>query len=128
MKILRPFTICAALFFGCLLPASSQAGEHKKNHESGIIGQIEQLPGPWNIRITLKNGRFLEDIQADDDGAFEVELKSGTYILTPYILSLDGKGELIGASTPVIVRKKAFTPAELPILIGPSMPTVNESM
>jgi hypothetical protein len=110
------------------LPATSQAKDNKKNHESGIIGQIEQIPGPWNIRITSRNGRFVEDIQANDSGAFEVELKAGTYILTPYILSIDGKAELVGASTLVVVHKKEFTTTELPILIGPSMPTVNESM
>ena len=116
MKIFTTkFIVCAALLIGCLLPVAAQA----KDDHSGIVGQIEELPGPWHIHIVEANGRFVADIQADDSGSFVVDLKPGAYILTPYFPSIDGTGTLVGASTPVTVDKKAFTTAELPIVNGP---------
>jgi hypothetical protein len=117
-KIVCVLTISATLLFG-FLPLASQAKEKPKHKESGIIGQVEEFPGPWNIHIVSKKGKLLENIQANDSGYFEVELKPGTYVLTPYFTSIDGTGELVGASTTVIVYKKEFTSADLPILNGP---------
>jgi hypothetical protein len=115
----RKFIIGAALLVGCLLPVTTQARGNQGHHQSGIIGQIEQVPGPWSIRIVSAHGKFVADIQADDSGFFEVDLKPGTYILTPFILSIDGTGALLGVSTTVTVDKKTFTTAELPIVNGP---------
>ncbi len=121
--IIRRLAIFAALLFGCLLPTAMQAQDNKGHHQSGIIGQIEQVPGPWSIWIVTSDGNFVADIQADDTGFFEVDLKPGTYILTPFILPIapaaDGIHPLVGASTSVTVDKKSFTTAELPIVIGP---------
>jgi hypothetical protein len=100
----------------CLLPIGTQAAGH---HQSGIIGQIEQVPGPWNVRVVSESGKLVANIQADENGFFEADLKPGTYVLTPYILSIDGSGALLGVSTPVAVEKKEFTTVELPILNGP---------
>lgn len=118
-NITHKFAICAALLFGCLLPVATQAQDNQGHNQSGIVGQIEQAPGPWHIRIVTGDGRFVADIQADDSGFFEVNLKPGTYILTPYFPSVDGSGALLGASTTVPVEKKTFTAAELPVVIGP---------
>jgi hypothetical protein len=118
-NITSKFIVCAALFIGCLLPVTTQAQDNQGHNQSGIIGQIEQVPGPWNVWIVTGDGKFVANIQADDSGFFEVDLKSGTYILTPYILSIDGTAALLGVSTTVIVDKKGFTTAELPIVNGP---------
>ena len=118
-NITSKFIVCAALFIGCLLPVATPAKDNQGHHQSGIIGQIEQVPGPWDVRIVTGDGKFVADIQADDSGFFEVNLKPGTYILTPYILSTGGTGALLGASTTVTVDKKGFTVAELPIVNGP---------
>jgi hypothetical protein len=118
-NITSKFIVCAALLFGCLLPVAMQAQDDQGHHQSGIIGQIEQVSGPWNVRIVNEDGKFVADVQADDSGFFEVDLKPGTYILTPYIFSIDGTGALLGVSTTVTVDKKGFTTAELPIVNGP---------
>lgn len=114
-NITTKLIVCAALFIGCLLPVTTQA----KDDHSGIIGQIEELPGPWHVRIVAANGGFVADILADDSGSFVVDLKPGDYILTPFFPSIDGTAQLVGVSTPVTVDKKAFTTAELPIVNGP---------
>ena len=118
-SIICKFAICAALLCACTLPVPTQAQNNQGHHQSGIIGQVEQTPGPWDIRIVTSDGKFVAQIQADDSGHFEVDLKPGTYILTPFIPSIDGTGALLGASTPVTVANKAFTMAELPIVNGP---------
>jgi hypothetical protein len=118
-KSTHKFAICAALLIGCLLPAATRAQQNQGHHQSGIIGQIEQVPGPWNVRIVSGEGKFVGDIQAADNGFFEVDLKPGTYVLTPYILSIDGTGALLGVSTTVSVEKKEFTTVELPVVHGP---------
>lgn len=118
-NITHKFVICAALVFGCLFPVVTQAQDNQGHHQSGIIGQVEQVPGAWNIWIVTNDGKFVADIQADDSGFFEVDLKPGTYILTPFILSIDGTGALVGVATTVTVNEKAFTTAELPVVNGP---------
>lgn len=119
MKITHQFAIYAALLLGALLPVATQAQDNQGHHQSGIIGQVEQVPGAWDIRIVDGDGELVADIQADASGYFEVDLKPGTYILTPYIPSIDGTGALLGVATTVIVDKKAFTTAELPVVNGP---------
>jgi len=131
-NISRNLLLCALLIAG--LPPLSHAEANRPCHEpaekkhdrsgiSGIIGQIVELPGPWHIRILKekkKDDKLIADIQADLDGSFEVDLKPGTYILTPYFPSLEGSGVLLGASTTVVVEKKEFTIVVLPIVNGPS--------
>ncbi len=113
--------IVGALLFACLAPATSSAGDKPKhnNGKSGIVGHVVELVGPWHIRIVTETGEFVEDIQADQFGAFKVDLRPGTYRLTPFFPSLDGGGALIGATQTVIVEKKQFTTVELLIVNGP---------
>ncbi|HUE36657.1 MAG TPA: hypothetical protein VMO20_04650 [Candidatus Acidoferrum sp.] len=118
-NITGKFVIFTALVFGCLLPGATQAQDNQGHHQSGIIGQIEQVPGAWDIWIVTSDGKFVADIQADDSGFFEVDLKPGAYILTPFIPSIDGTGALAGVATTVTVNEKAFTTAELPVVNGP---------
>jgi hypothetical protein len=112
-----------ALLFACLMPVTSFAKDkHKHKHDpdkSGIIGQIVQMPGPWYIRIDTKKDKLVEVIQAEQDGSFDVDLKPGTYILTPFFSSVDGTAELVGVTATVTVEKKEFTEVELFILHGP---------
>jgi len=119
-NITLKFAICAALLFACLLPGATQAQDNQGHHQSGIIGQITQVPGSWDVRIVTGDGKFVADIQADASGSFEVNLKPGSYVLTPFIPSIDGSGALLGASTAVTVDKKGFTAAELPVVNGPN--------
>ena len=118
-SITHKLAICAALLFACLLPVATQAQDNQGHHQSGIIGQIEQVSGPWDIWIVTGDGKFVTDIQADDSGLFKVDLKPGTFVLTPYIPSIDGSGALLGVSTTVTVEKKTFTAVVLPVVNGP---------
>jgi hypothetical protein len=113
--------IIGALLFACLVPVTSLARDnHKHDHgKSGVIGQIVQLPGPWHIRIDTEPDTLVEDIQAEEDGSFEVDLKPGTYLLTPFFPSIDGTAELVGVTQTVTVQKKEFTTVELLIVHGP---------
>jgi hypothetical protein len=123
--------VITALLFACLAPATSFAKDkhkHKHDHDkSGIIGQIVQMPGPWHIRIDTKKDKLIEDIVADEDGFFKVDLDPGTYLLTPFFPPAPGDtAELIGATQSVTVEKKEFTEVELLIVQGPDMPLVYE--
>ena len=113
--------IIGALLITCLAPATSFARDkHKNNNDkSGIIGQIEELPGPWHIRIVTEKDVFVEDIQADESGSFKVALPPGTYLLTPFFPSIDGTAQLVGVTETVTVEKKQFTTVELFIVHGP---------
>jgi hypothetical protein len=119
-NITKNFIIRAALMIVCILPITTQAQNNQGHHQSGIIGQIEQVPGPWEVRIVSADGKLVTNIQADNTGSFEVDLKPGTYVLTPYILSLDGTGALVGVSATVVVGKKQFTMLDLFVVNGPS--------
>lgn len=115
-------TIIAALLFACLAPAHSFAKDkdkHEGKGKSGIVGQVAMLIGQWHIRIDTEKDEFIEDIQADEFGRFKVDLKPGTYILTPFFPSLDGGGELVGVAQSVTVEKKDFTSVVLLIVHGP---------
>lgn len=115
--------VIIAVLFTCLATATSFASDKNNpvagNGKSGIIGRIGELPGPWHIHIDTGNGKFVEDIQADNYGSFQVDLKPGTYLLTPFFPSLDGTAQLVGVTTAVTVEKKQFTTAILPIVQGP---------
>ena len=118
-NITRKFAICAALFFVCLLPVEALAqdnhGHHRLfsqgHHHSGVIGQVEQVTGPWMIAIDSVDGRLITAIQADDSGLFGVDLKPGTYVLTP--IFIPGVGTLPGKSATVTVKKSEFAIVEL---------------
>lgn len=120
-NIIAKLVVGNVLLFACLAPNASFAGDKVKHEprKSGIIGQVVQLPGPWDIRIVTEDDTLVTDIQADDDGAFEVDLKPGTYILTPFFPSIDGTAELVGVAATVTVEKKEFTTVELDIVHGP---------
>lgn len=118
-SITHKLAISAALLFGCPLPVTTQAQDNQAHHQSGIIGQIVQVPGPWDVRIVTEGGKFVADIQADNSGLLEVELQPGAYVLTPFIPAIDGTGFLVGVATTVTVEKKTFTTAELPVVNGP---------
>jgi hypothetical protein len=98
-------TLAAALLFACFAPITSLARNQHAHQKSGIIGQVVQLPGPWHIRIDTIENQFVEDILANDDGSFDVDLKPGTYLLTPFFPSIDGTAELVGVTATVTVNK-----------------------
>ena len=115
-------TLALALLSAFLAPITSFARtKHMPDqHKSGIIGQVVQLPGPWHIRIDTLENQFVEDIQANDDGSFDVDLKPGTYLLTPFFPAVGSDtAELVGVTATVTVNKKRFTTVELFIVHGP---------
>lgn len=122
-NITQIFIVCAAMLFGPLLPASAQTQGNQGHHQSGVIGrvQVEQiaLPPLWKVHVSTQTFQLIEDVQTDEGGRFIVNLKPGTYYLTPF-LGGDGGGSLVGPPMLVTVEKKDFTIVELPIFFGPS--------
>lgn len=132
MKSLKTLAVlCVAFLVVCSPGAMARAAGH---HQSGIIGriQVEQpgLPFPWHVRVSTDTGDCVTDLQTDDDGQFIINLKPGTYRLTPFVplwwVGLNGErlyAELTGPPVQVTVAKKDFTVVELPPRLGwPQLP------
>jgi hypothetical protein len=119
-SIARRFILTAALTAACLLPGLTRANQG--HHQSGIIGrvQVEQvgLPHLWKVRVSTEAYSLVEDIQTDENGQFVVNLKPGTYHLTPFLGGEEG-AVLVGPSIQATVEKKDFTVVELPLVFGP---------
>ena len=128
-QITRKVLICAALVIGSLLPVAVHADGNRGHHQSGIIGrvQIEQtIPTlAWQVRVSTDTCESLTVLETDDEGQFVVNLKPGTYRLTPFAVvwflynGVWMSGEFVGPSVQVTVAKKDFTVVELPIVWGP---------
>ena len=132
MKSLKTLAIlCVAVLAVCSPGATARAAGH---HQSGIIGrvQVEQssLPFLWQVRVSTDTGEFVTALQTDAEGQFVVNLKPGTYRLTPFVplwwIGLDGErlySEFTGPPVQVAVAKKDFTMVELPLRLGwPQLP------
>ena len=103
----------------CLAPFGAAALGH---HQSGMIGQttlgeICDLDGncvpnvvPMNVAIYSDTGRFIADIATDENGVFEIALKPGSYILTPYFPPAPPERGFIalGGPIPVTIDKKEY--------------------
>ncbi len=110
----------AALAVACLLPIATQANQG--HHQSGIVGRVEVeqvgLPHVWKVRVTTATYKLVEDVQTDENGQFVVNLKPGTYHLTPF-LGGDGGAVLVGPSIQVTVEKKDFAVVEMSLIFPP---------
>ena len=119
------FALIAALLIGCLLPAAAPAGENQGHHQSGIVGrvQLEQIGWQfaWKVRVSKENFDPVAVLETDEAGHFAINLKPGTYWLTP-TLSGDGAVALVGPRIRVTVEKKNFAVVELPLVFGPYWP------
>ena len=96
------------LLVGCLLPIAIQADSGRGNHSgSGIVGQAYIMGGSWlngalytiplQTRITVYEllprrggardlstpGKYVTDVETDENGNFMVVLKPGKYLLVP---------------------------------------------
>ena len=121
---LKPL-LCIALLIGGFLPAAVHADGNRGHHQSGIIGrvQVEQavLPFIWQVRVSTDTCESLTVLETDDEGQFVVNLKPGTYRLTPFApvwLLYYGTwsyAEIVGPTVQVTVAKKDFTAVELPV-------------
>jgi hypothetical protein len=107
----------------CLLPIAARAAEHS---HSGIVGLVDET-NAWN-QIEISNGSWTIWVPIDVDGSFEVDLKPGTYVLTPYFIPVYVPGQpvpnIIVSGTPitVMVTKHRFTFVEIyvPRLLPPT--------
>jgi len=120
--ITHKFALCAVLLSGCLLPVAAHAEDNQGHHQSGVIGrvQVEQvgLPHLWQVRVSTEAYGQASVIQTDDEGQFVVNLKPGTYHLTPFIGG-DGNAGLVGPPIQVTVEKKDLTVVEMSLIFGP---------
>jgi hypothetical protein len=108
----------------CLLPIGARAEQH---FLSGIIGLVDAT-NAWNT-IAVSEGRRTIWVPIDVDGSFKVDLKPGSYVLTPYLIPVYVPGQpfpnLIGFGTSirVMVTRHRFTFVEIPVLrLLPSAP------
>jgi hypothetical protein len=115
-NIKAKLTTWIGLFAVCLLPVGTRAGQH---FQSGIIGLLES-PGSYNL-IEVSDGKNSIAVQMDRDGFFEVDLKPGRYVLTPYLIPVVGPGQaypnivVTGPSMRVRVTEHHFTFVEIPV-------------
>jgi len=122
-KITCRFMGCGVLVIACSLASVTHAKENQGHHQSGIIGRVQaeqfNLPHVWQVRVSTEQHKLVTVVQTDEDGRFVVNLKPGTYHLTPFLAG-EGKARLVGPSIPVTVEKKDFSVVELPLGFGPS--------
>src|SRR5262245_56213102 len=108
-------------------PVSAEPGKqtNQGHHQSGIIGRVMVgqigFRTAWKVRVSTADHQPITVLQSDADGYFAVNLKPGTYWLTPF-LGDEGGAMLIGPSIPVTVKKKDFAVVELPLVFGPYWP------
>ena len=103
----------------CLLPIGARAAEH---YNSGIIGLVDT--NVYNT-IWVSNGHEVVTVPVDTDGFFEVDLKSGIYVLTPLSVGVVNPvwGPPSGAPIPVKVTGHHFTLVEITEPLLPFPPT-----
>jgi hypothetical protein len=97
--------------------------EDREHHgQSGIVGRVmlEQMGArlDWRVRVSTEDHKLVTELEINESGFFKVNLKPGSYILTPFI------GGLVGPSLAVTVQKNGFASVELPLVLGPQFPWV----
>lgn len=101
--------------------------KRQNSYQSGIIGLVEGT-NIWNT-IEVSNGRNSIHVPIDVDGSFEMDLKPGRYVLTPYFFPAHVPRHPFfnfissGTSIPVIVTRHQFTFVEIPVSELPFPPT-----
>ena len=120
--------ICVGLLSVCFAQSDKRVEQHQRggphsrpdaHRQSGITGQVvldswEQVKMPVQCLITVAtdSGKLVTTLATDQDGLFDVALKPGTYVLTPYWPPAPNGATVIGPSLRVTVEKKDYTVVE----------------
>ena len=138
-KIIHKSIVCSIMLIAVLLPATSRADGRRGHHpDSGIVGQAydigfgDGLNGsppdatPIQTHITIYSlppvrkhdpfglsalaGKYVMDIETDEDGNFAAYLRPGRYLIVPdQIVPNSPFLSLIPTSQVAVVEKETYT-------------------
>jgi hypothetical protein len=118
---MKPLPLPLIILTGLLLALLAPPGVDAKGYDqSGIVGQVTGFTTPYQyvVKVFSDKGVFITQLVTEPGGAFQIGLKPGSYVLTPYLpVGAPSGPSLMGLHTHVTVVKKEFAATLLPFFL-----------